>query len=192
MRAFSDLGVWRWVVGNVFLFKMSFGWNFSDNPCESYALVNLQLTFSAVQIRKLLHLDDFLSQALRIMIKHWSNDVCGFKMRYWPKIWTFWLSNDHFAPAVDCRAIRVFNCAILCCKSWNLAWGCLTMFIGMWDLIGPLENFLFLIRTQTLVLTVWETVGLCNPWGILKHDFDKFFEEYGRANFGVQQHASWV
>ena len=26
--------------GNVFLFKMSFGWNFSDNPCESYALVN--------------------------------------------------------------------------------------------------------------------------------------------------------
>ena len=52
----------------------------------------------------------------------------------------FWLSNDHFAPTVDCSAIRVFDCAILCCKSWNLVWGCLTMFIGMWDLIGPLET----------------------------------------------------
>ena len=31
----------------------------------------------------------FLSQALRIMIKNWSNDVGGFKMRCWPKIWTF-------------------------------------------------------------------------------------------------------
>ena len=52
----------------------------------------------------------------------------------------FWLSNDHFAPTVDCSAIRVFDCAILCCKSWNLVWGCLTMFVGMWDLIGPLET----------------------------------------------------
>ena len=52
----------------------------------------------------------------------------------------FWLSNDHFAPVVDCRAIRVFDCAILCCKSWDLAWGCLTMFVGLWDLIGPFET----------------------------------------------------
>ena len=83
---------------------------------------------------------DFLSQTLRIMIKHWSNDVCGFKMRCWPKIWTFDLSNDHVAPVVDCRAIRVFDCAILCCESWNLVYGCLTVFIGMWDLFGPLET----------------------------------------------------
>ena len=31
----------------------------------------------------------FLSQTLRNMIKHWSNDVCGFKIICWPKIWTF-------------------------------------------------------------------------------------------------------
>ena len=56
------------------------------------------------------------------------------------KILNFWLSNDHFAPTVDCSAIRVFDCALLCCKSWNLVWGCLTIFVGMWDLIGPLET----------------------------------------------------
>ena len=32
---------------------------------------------------------DFLSHALRIMIKNWSYDVCGFKIRCWPKIFTF-------------------------------------------------------------------------------------------------------
>ena len=56
------------------------------------------------------------------------------------KKFDFWLSNDHFAPAVDCEAIRVFDCAIWCCESWNLAYGCLTIFIGMWDLFGPLET----------------------------------------------------
>ena len=42
MRAFLGLGVWRWVVLNVILFKMRIGWNFSDKPWGSYALVNLQ------------------------------------------------------------------------------------------------------------------------------------------------------
>ena len=46
------------------LFKMSFGWNFFDKPCGSYALVKLQLTFSIVQIWKLLHLETFWD--------HWS------------------------------------------------------------------------------------------------------------------------
>ena len=49
----------RGVVGNVFLFKISFGWNFSDKPCGSYALVKLKLTFSTVQIWTLLHLETF-------------------------------------------------------------------------------------------------------------------------------------
>ena len=47
-------------------------------------------------------------------------------------------------------------------------------------------NFIFLIRSKTLILTVQETLELCNPWGILKHDL-AILEEYGRENFGVQQ-----
>ena len=139
MRAFLGLEVWRLVVGNVILFKMSIGWDFSDEPWKSYALVKLQLTF---QLSKngnfciLMIFEPFL----------WNHDQGLIKWWLWPqnkmltKIFDFWLPNDHFAPTVDCEAIRVFDCAILCCKSWNLVWGCLTIFVGMWDLIGPLET----------------------------------------------------
>ena len=139
MRAFLGLEVWRWVVGNVFLFKMSFGWNFSDNPCESYALVKLQLTFQLSKNRNfciLMIFEPYFEDHDQALIKWclWlQNDVLTKNLN-------FWLSNDHFAPTVDCSAIRVFDCAILCWKSWNLVWGCLTMFVGMWDLIGPLET----------------------------------------------------
>ena len=139
MRAFLGLGIWRWVVGNVFLLKMSFGWNFSDNPCESYALVNLQLTFQLSKNRNFC--------ILRLFKPCFENhDQELIKWCFWlqnkmlTKNFDFWLSNDHFAPTVDCEAIRVFDCAIWCCESWNLTYGCLTMYIGIWDLIGPLET----------------------------------------------------
>ena len=48
------------------------------------------------------------------------------------------------------------------------------------------ENFLFLIRTQTLVLTVWRQLD-CTTLGEFCDLAWQFLEEYGRANFGVQQ-----
>ena len=66
----------------------------------------------------------------------------------------FWLSNDHFAPAVDYGAFRVFW---LC----NLMPWVLKLDIRMLDnvcrhvgLDWTLENFNFFSRTKTLILTV--------------------------------------
>ena len=67
------------------------------------------------------------------------------------KKFDFWLPNDHFAPAVDCEAIRVFDCATWPCEPWNLTCRYLTMCMSIGDLIEPLENFSFLVRTKTLV-----------------------------------------
>ena len=128
-----------------------------------------QLTFSAVQIRKLLHLWWFLSQILRIMIKHWSNDVCGFKMICWPKIWTF-----------DCQmTILPLQLTVVQLGFWlcNFVLNALKLDMRMLDhicrhvrLYWALGNFIFLIRTKTLILTVQEALTLCNPWGILELD----------------------
>ena len=112
----------------------------------------------------------FLSQALRIMIKHWSNDVCGFKMRCWPKIWTF-----------DCQmTILPLQLTVVQLGFWlcNFVLKVLKLGMRMLDHIyrhvgldWTLGNFIFLIRTKTLILTVQEALTLCNPWGILKLDF---------------------
>ena len=139
MRAFLGLGMWIWVVGNVIPFKMSIGWDFYDEPWKSYALVKLQLTF---QLSKngnfciLMIFEPFLWKHDQELIKWW----LWLQNKMLTKKFDFWLSNDHFAPAVDCGAFRVFDCAIWCCESWNLTYGCLSMFIGIWDLIWPLET----------------------------------------------------
>ena len=139
MRAFLGLGMWRWVVGNVIPFKIRIGWDFSDEPWKSYALVKLQLTF---QLSKngnfciLMIFEPFLWNHDQDLIKWW----LWLQNKMLTKIFDFWLSNDHFTPAVDCEAIRVFDCATWPCEPWNLACRCLTMFIGMWDLIEPLKT----------------------------------------------------
>ena len=139
MRAFLGLGMWRWVVGNVIPFKMSIGWDFSDEPWKSYALVKLQLTF---QLSKngnfciLMFFEPFL----------WNHDQDLIKWWLWTqnKILTknseFWLQNDHFTPVVDCEANGAFDCANWPCESWNLTCRCLKMYIGTWDLIEPLKT----------------------------------------------------
>ena len=71
VRAFLGFGTWRLIVGNVFLFKMSFGWNFSDNPCESYALVNFSWLFQLSKYSNFCIFDDF-----------------------WAKFWESWPSID--------------------------------------------------------------------------------------------------
>ena len=139
MRAFIVLGVWIWVVGNVIPFKMSIGWDFYDEPWKSYALVKLQLTF---QLSKngnfciLMIFEPFLWNHDQDLIKWW----LWLQNKMLTKNFDFWLSNDHFAPVVDCEAFRVFDCAIWCCESWNLTYGCLTMCMGIWDLIEPLKT----------------------------------------------------
>ena len=140
MRAFLGLEVWRWVVGNVFLFKMSFGWNFSDNPCESYALVNLQLTFFSCPNKETFCI-------LMISEPNFENhDQALIKWCLWlqkdmlTKNLNFWLSNDHFAPIVDYWANRLFDCATWCCELCHLTCRCLRICVGLWDLIGPLKT----------------------------------------------------
>ena len=136
--------MWRWVVGNVIPLKMSFGCNFSDKPWRSYALVNLQLTFQLSKNRNFC--------ILRLFEPCFENhDQELIKWCFWlqnkmlPKIFDFWLSNDHFTPAVDCEAIRAFDCATWCCESWNLTYGCLTMYIGIWDLYSLLTTLQILV-----------------------------------------------
>ena len=80
MRAFLGLEVWRWVIGNVILFKMSFGWDFYDEPWKSYALVKLQLTFKLSKNRNFC--------ILRLFEPNFENhDQALIK-------WCLWLQND--------------------------------------------------------------------------------------------------
>ena len=150
MRAFLGLGMWRWVVGNVIPFKMSIGWDFSDEPWKSYALVKLQLTF---QLSKngnfciLMIFEPCLWNHDQDLIKWW----LWLQNKMLTKIFDFWLPNDHFAPTVDCWAIRVFDCATWPCEPWNLTCRCLTMYMSIWDLIEPLKTSTFFARTKTLV-----------------------------------------
>ena len=139
MRAFLGLGMWRWVVGNVIHFKMSIGWDFSDEPWKCYALVKLQLTFQLSKNRNfciLMIFEPCLWNHDQDLIKWW---LCA-QNNMLTKKFDFWLSNDHFAPTVDCEAFRVFDCATWSCEPWNLTCRCLTMYIGIWDLIGPLKT----------------------------------------------------
>ena len=86
----------------------------------------------------------FLSHTLRIMIKNWSNDVCGFKIRCWPKFLTFDCQMTILPLQLTVWAIRVFDCA-----TWNLTCRCLTMFMSIWDLIEPL-NPIYILRYKKI------------------------------------------
>ena len=106
MRAFLGLEVWRGVVGNVFLFKMSFGWNFMMNHVEVMPWSSYSWLF---QLSKY---GNFC--ILRLFEPRFENhDQALIKWCLWlqnemlTKNLDFWLSNDHFAPTVDCSAIRV-------------------------------------------------------------------------------------
>ena len=150
MRAFLGLEVWRWIVGNVIPFNMSIGWDFSDEPWKSYALVKLQLTFQLSKNGNFCILMIFETCL-------WNHDQELIKWWLWlqnnmlTKKFDFWLPNDHFAPAVDCGAIRVFDCATWPCEPWKLTCRCLTKCMSMWDLIEPLKTSTFFARTKTLV-----------------------------------------
>ena len=139
MRAFLGFGMRRWVVVNVIPFKMSIGWDFSDEPWKSYALVKLQLTFQLSKNRNfciLMIFEPFLWNQDQELIKWW----LWLQNKMLTKNFDFWLPNDHFVPAVDCEAIRAFDCATWPCEPWNLTCRCLTMFMSTWDLIGPLKT----------------------------------------------------
>ena len=110
---------------------------------------------------------DFLSQALRIMIKNWSNDVGGFKMRCWPKIWTF-----------DCQMtilplqLTVVQPRVLTVQFWA---ECLeTLHEGAWPCLWACETWLGLWNLQILDQNSnpsFDCIGafwLCNPWRILQ------------------------
>ena len=111
----------------------------------------------------------FLSQILRIMIKHWSNDVCGFKMICWPKIWTF-----------DCQMtilplqLTVVQFRVLTVQFWA---ECLeTCYEGTWPYLEAYETWLglwklhFLDQNSNPSLDCIGDLWLCNPWGILQLD----------------------
>ena len=129
---------------------------------------------------------DFLSHALRIMIKNWSNDVCGFKIRYWPIILTFDCQMTILPLQLTVEQLGFWLC--------NLMLWVLKLDIWMLDnvyrhmgLDWTLENLNFFAITKTLILTV-----LWGNWTV--QSFEWFWimmlpnlEEYGRANFGVQQ-----
>ena len=112
----------------------------------------------------------FLSQALRIMIKHWSNDVCGFKMRCWPKIWTFDCQMTILPLQLTVVQLGFWLCNFVL-KVLKLCMRMLDHICGHVRLDWTFGNFIFLIRTKTLILTAQEALELCNPWGILKLDF---------------------
>ena len=147
MRAFLGLGMWRWVVGNVLPFKMSIGWDFSDEPWKSYALVKIQLTF-------LLSKNSNFCILMIFELSLWNHDQDFIKWWLWSqnKLLTknsdFWLQNDHFAPAVGCGATRAFDCAICLCEPWDLTCRCLTMYMGLWDLLEPLKTSISLKETK--------------------------------------------
>ena len=81
----------------------------------------------------------------------------------------FWLSNDHFAPTVDCRAIRFF---------WLCNFVLWVLKLGIWMLdhvyrhVGldwTLGNFIYFVRTKTLILTVKRPLNCATLGEILKH-----------------------
>ena len=95
----------------------------------------------------------FLSHALRNHDQELIKWCLWLQNKMLTKIFDFWLSNDHFAPAVDCEAFRVFDCV-------KILWA-LKLDIWMLDnvyrhvgLDWTLENLNFFARTKTLILTV--------------------------------------
>ena len=146
MRAFLGLEVWRWVVGNVFLFKMSFGWNFSDNPCESYTLVNFSWLFQLSKNRNFCILMIFEPSFE-------NNDQALIKWCLWlqnwmlTKIWTF-----------DCQmTILPLQLTVMQLGFWlcNFVLKVLKLGMRMLDHIyrhvgldWTLGNFIFFVRSE--------------------------------------------
>ena len=166
----------RWALDGIFLMNhekvmpwSSYSWLFNCPKIE---------TFDTLMIFK-----PFLWNYDQDLIKWW----LWLQNKMLTKNFDFWLPNDHFAPAIDCEAFKTFDCAIWCCEPWSLTCRCLTMYIGIWDLIGTLKTSNSLQEPKTLTLTV---LGGCLHCAIL-NPFEawscQIFEEYGRANFRLQQ-----
>ena len=106
----------------------------------------------------------------------WNHDQDLIKWWLWlqnkmlTKNFDFWLPNDHFTPTVDCEAIRVFWLCNFMLKVLKLDMRVLDHIYRHVELDWTFWNFIFLIRTKTLILTVQEALILCNPWGILRLD----------------------
>ena len=89
------LGIWILIVGNLILFKISFGWVISHKVWESYAWSKLGWLF--LQNPNLATFESWwiLSNPWWIMINPWSNDEISFKMRMLTKNLEVWLYLGH-------------------------------------------------------------------------------------------------
>ena len=178
--------MWRWIVGNVFPFKVSIGCDFSDEPWKSYALVKLQLTFQPSKNGNFCILMIFLSHACGIMIKTWSNDDCGFKIRCWPKFLTFdyQMTILPLQLTVEQLGFLTVQFDAVSLETWHMdAWQCIWAH-GTW--LDPWKPQ-FLCKNQN---PNFDCVRRQLDCGILERFWSLILpnlEEYGRANFGVQQ-----
>ena len=139
MRAFIDLGVWRWIVGNCILFIMSFGWVISHKVSESYAWSKLSWLF--LQNPNLATFKSWwiLSNPWWIMINPWSNDELYLKMRMLTKNLEVWLYVGH---------------------SWLLTQH--SRFLGL------LSNLLTKVSLQGLKFVMDELKNILGHWGTLE------------------------
>ena len=139
MRAFLDLGVWRWIVGNCILFKMIFGWVISNKVWESYAWSKLSWRF--LQNPNLATFESWwiLRNPWWIMINPWSNDELSFKMRMLTKNLEVWLYLGH---------------------SWLLPQHS--------RFLGPLSNWLTKLSLQGLKFVMDELKNLLRHWEALE------------------------
>ena len=135
MSAFHDLGVWRWIVGNWILFKMSFGWVIYHKVWESYSWSKLSWLF--IQNPNLATFQSWwiLSNPWWIMINHWSNDEISFKMRM--------LTKKTWSLTV-CRSQLTFALAQL--------------------IFGPLSNWLSKLPLQGLKLDMDDLENILGHW----------------------------
>ena len=129
---------------------------------------------------------DFLSNAWEIMIKNWSNDDCGFKIRCWPKILTFDCQMTILPLQLTVKQLGFLTVQLdaVSLETWNMdAWQCIWAYrtwLDPWKpqflCKNPNPNF-DCVRRQLdcATLEIFWTMILPN------------LEEYGRANFGVQQ-----
>ena len=129
---------------------------------------------------------DFLSHALRIMIKNWSNDVCGFKIRCWPKFLTFDCQMTILPLQLTVKHLGFLTVQfdVVSLETWHMdAWQCIWAYrtwLDPWKpqflCKNPNPNF-DCVRRQL------DCATLGRFWTLILANL----EEYGRANFGVQQ-----
>ena len=99
---FFDLGVWRWIVGNLILFKIRFGWFISHKVWENYAWSKLSWLF--LQNPNLSTFESWWA----IFDESWSNldQMMNYpsKRECWQKILKFdciWVTVDFCPSTVD-------------------------------------------------------------------------------------------